>query len=145
MALRIDSSIVRTRIAAALEVVPGWSESPVLPMLFPRMAARPQAHMTFAVEMPSVGIPQDDRQRGSVPVESSVVVRWSYRIRPGSQVADYGSALAAESALVAAIRGTVGVEGPDVKIDSIARVQQGDGTFILGTIQATAWHHYPLI
>jgi len=79
--MAIDSGIVLARVVAACEAAAGWSESPVLPMVFVAQATRPQAHMTFAVELGAVAIPDGDRQRLSIPVRQAVIVRWSYRIR----------------------------------------------------------------
>lgn len=142
--MTLSPQLVRQRIAADLEAISGWSEFTGLPSRFPEFAARPIAHKHFAVDMPSVAIEEGPQKVIGMPLWEDIVVRWSYLIRPADGRDDFDLALIEEQKLVAALRATVGNNGPSCKITGISRTSLADGTYLLGTITATAWHHYPL-
>ena len=136
--------IVRQRIAAKLEAVTGWSEYTGLPSRFAQFAARPIHHKHYSVELASVTIEEGRQKPIGMPLWELVVIRWSYLIRAEDGRGDYDLALTEETKLVQALRDVDGTDGPSCVVTGIARTPISDGTYLLGTITANAWHHYPL-
>ena len=140
----ISPETVRQRIAAAVDAVDGWAEFSGLPSQFPQFAARPINHKHFSVDLLDVEIEEDRQKSIGVPVWQRVTVRWSYLIRASDGRDDYDLALIEEAKIVKAIRFAVGTDGPTCKITGIARAPIAEGTYLLGTITANAWHVYLL-
>lgn len=101
-------------------------------------------HQHFSVELGDVEIEEGRQKAPGMPLWEHVTVRWAYLIRGSDGRDDYDLALVEEAKLVDALRSTVGTDGPSCKITGITRAMVADGTYLLGTVTADAWHHYPL-
>lgn len=140
---------LRERVAAALEAIDGWKESRWAYDLLPLAEPGTYAHLAFAVGVPTVRWPDATesslRKRGAEGgmVETDLRVRWLHRIRGDAQVADYGDAFDAEAAAYKALIGMSKV-GLHLFLVSMSHRIVGDGTWMLGEIQATAIHRLPL-
>ena len=142
--MTVAPQVVRQRIATALAAVSGWAEFAGVPSRFPAFAARPISHKHFSVDMPTVDIEEGRQLAIGMPLWEGVIVRWSFLLRASHGRDDYDAALVEEAKLVAALRFTTGDQGPVVRLTGIARAPISDGTYLLGTITANAWHHYPM-
>lgn len=142
--MSLAPQLVRQRIAAALAALPGWAEFSGVPSRFPAFAARPISHKHFSVGLPGVELAEGRQKAIGMPVSELVVVRWSYLLRASDGRDDYDLALIEEAKLVKALRFAVGDSGPSNTITGIGRAAIADGTYLLGTITAHAWHNYPM-
>lgn len=140
----VPPSTVRSRIAASLEAVTGWRESTFHPGLFGR-DPQPTMHKAFAVGMPTMALPDAQRQKltEGAYVVSQVDVRTGHRIRADAQVADYAAALDEEALLIKAVVGTSTADGIHFLFDSAARDDSIEG-WTLGTLRFRAIHRIAL-
>lgn len=136
---------IRSRVAAAIEAVTGWSESPTVYDRFPD-ATRQVAHLGFAVGVPDTTTLAQDRQRPANGVYAFTVVgvRWTHRLRADAQVADYDAACQAELDMVAAVMGMTRNPGLAPRLRSANRSVVADGTYVLGSAIFDVSHTYPL-
>ena len=145
----LSVATARQRIAAVLEALPGWHESRWGYDIFPLDPGQ-YAHLSFAVGVPDT-VPADAIQfvarkcglNGGV-ANSSIAIRWTYRLRADRQVADYDAALAAEAAALIAI-GTAVSTDVHYMPEELRREVVGDGTWLLGQIRVRATHHMALV
>lgn len=140
----VSASTVRSRIATVLEALTGWKESTFAPGLFGR-DPQPTMHLAFAVGMPTSAIPEGQRQRLSEGafVDSSVSVRWAYRLRGDAQVADYAAALDQEALAIKAVCGASTADGVHYLLSNAIRDDSTEG-WILGTLTFRALHRIAL-
>lgn len=84
----VKFSTIRSRFAAAVEALPGFSESrnPFDPTI---RAPQSVAHLRFWVGVANANaMPNRQRSPGQV-VNTDLVVKFAYRLRPKDQVTDY--------------------------------------------------------
>ena len=103
----LSAALVRSRVAAPVAALTGWTLSRYVYDLF-GADARSIAHKNFVAGVVSTA-PKGGRQRltEGAYVESLAVLRYSYRIRTDAQVSDYDAALDAQGALIAAVMGSI--------------------------------------
>jgi hypothetical protein len=138
---------VRARVAAVVEALAtpaAWSESRWLWDVLPVAEPSTYAHLHFAVgvaETSMGGIEGSRVSRGAdgAMVTTTVVVRWMYRVRADSAVADYDAMLAAEQVLIVAL---AGVAMTDLHLRPVAmrRTTIGDGTWSVNDVTLSAVH-----
>lgn len=145
---------LRNRIREGLTEILGpqhWTESRYPPELFGQ-DTREQRHLGFSVGVPSTVPGALDRQsthggaglRGAV-AETTVAVRWGYRLRAVGTTDDYDGALEAELALTGAL--FLIDRSPELgfRITQLQRsVLPGDEMLLLGTVTLIALHRTPL-
>jgi len=151
-------SVLRQRIASALAIGlgSGARESTNHPELFPRDAASVQ-HLAFAVSVTETSL-LDGRRRMRTQggasdgtegafSESTIRIRWAYRLRIGSTVADMDAATDTEQAVFAALADTDGSGfGPLIpqRIQRQAALTDEGVEFQITTIEMTCQHRYQL-
>ena len=105
---RLSPTTIRARVASTIAgALTGWTESRYAPPTFGRDTAS-ILHLSYSVETPtttSQGVDRQQRAKGTI-ANTEVVARMAYRLRSDNQVADYGSAMTAESSLLKAVLGT---------------------------------------
>lgn len=105
-------SALRQRVAAGLEALSGWNESPFAPDLFPRDTSK-LGHRAFVVGVEQTSThPQPNRRRASstLLVSSTVLVRFAARLTANNQVAAYDAALDLEDAARSAVLGVASTD-----------------------------------
>jgi hypothetical protein len=138
---------IRQSCASTLEVLAGWRESR-WPYDLLGMDPNGLVHKSFAIGV-GQSIPVNlDRQvpATGVYVETEILVRFLWRLRPDNMRGDYDAALAGESALVVALV----ADPPSNRITfkrvvgrAVEAVSEGRNYFV-GTIQMGVHHHYAL-
>lgn len=92
-------SAIRAAIAARIVALEGeWKESRFLP---DRLGYDPSsvAHLAFSVDMPN-GRAAGNRQKPTIYQQETVVVRFTYQVKPKDQIASYDAALDTENSVV---------------------------------------------
>lgn len=151
MALTVQD--LRARIAASITgtIGPdGWRESRYVVDLFPT-DGRDMSHLCFAVGVPATQTDPRDRQSGrggaverGTQANSTVLVRWGFRLRADAQVEDYSDALNAEATLVATVLATDPNPGLSLTVTRMSRGVAGDGTLFVGAVEFLAVHRLSL-
>lgn len=143
--MAIAVSEIRSRVAASLEGLSGWTESRWAPGLYGRDTDH-LMHHSFCIEVESTSIhPRTAKQRISqgALVNTTVTVQWAHRIRQDAQVSDYGLALDAEAAAIVAVMG-VSREDLHIRLQDTRRRTTDEG-WMLGTMRFFATHHLALV
>lgn len=138
---------VRQRFASAL-MAAGWRESPFAADNFPG-DAQPAAHKSFSVVVsqvqpitPAMGV---RGRTGGCTVNSTVSVRFLFRVRADGQVDDYDSAMDEEQAGISAILATS--NRTDLHISFVRSSRQlvdGDGTWCAGSMEFLTTHTFDI-
>lgn len=92
-------SAIRAAIAARIVALGGeWKESRFLP---DRLGYDPSsvAHLAFSVDMPN-GRAAGNRQKPTIYQQETVVVRFTYQVKPKDQITSYDAALDAENTVI---------------------------------------------
>lgn len=146
----LDVADLRARIAAAVEALAApsaWKESPN-PALYPRDPGR-WAHLSFAVTTPRTlfrsPVESSRLRRGTEGglVDTTVLVRWVFRLRGDAMVADYDAALDAELVLMKALLG-VALTDLHLELVSADRPISPEGEWLIGQVTLTAQHRLSL-
>lgn len=149
MSATLAPSAVRARIAAVVEALTtphAWSESRWPYGVFPTAEPSRDAHLAFAVGIPSTTVDGHiESQRGSRGAaggvaHSSVRIAWLYSLTGDGGVSDYDAALDAEATLLAAIGAVAKTDGLHLSIESATRKVVGDGTWLVGEVGLSAQH-----
>lgn len=137
-----DTSGIRGLVSDAIGALDGWTVSRWGPDLFGRDTDH-LMHQSYCVEVPETAVmAADGRQRVSegLLVESTVLVRWAWRLRGDAQSADYDASLDAEQDIAGAARG---ITTAHVLVGSMTRTSRPEG-WVLGTVRLRAIHRYAL-
>ena len=148
--MAVTVATVRSRVAAALAAVSGWTQSTAVGGdQWPQTGEGEQAqHKHFAVTCPastpwSRGDSYTGRTTGA-GYETRTRVDWRYRLRVDAQANDYDSALDAEDDLVAASLGSSSDGGLRlVEVTSVRRLLQdsaGRPVAVWGILTFSAIH-----
>jgi hypothetical protein len=107
---------------------------------------RQREHLAFVIGFPSTDFARG-RQRPSEGLQSdtSISIRWCYRLRAAHTEVDTDSALAAEQHLVALIKATPKDPGLTLVFRRLDRPTNNQDLAFLGEILLTVNHYYPLV
>lgn len=145
----LTRSSLRRRVADAILVTQDryqWIESAYHVDLVgqdPRVAA----HLSFGVGILTTIPANLDRQRTAVGTVAStgVLVRFVHQMRPDSQIADYGSALDAGEAMVAACMALETDPSLSITLSQYRTPRlAGDGTYLLSDVEFLCLHRTAL-
>lgn len=132
-------------IHLALQLGEGWEESFYPYGLFPDLDSRHDHHQSFCVGVPSSGALQG-RQQGHIAVTTTVMVAFTFQLRPDDLPTSYDEALQAEMAVIralASVKNALG--GQPYVIKAIERtILEELGDVFLGVIQGQVTHPIPL-
>lgn len=136
-------------VATAIGTLPGWRISPYAAGNFP---GDPEGwgHRAFTVEARSTRLapgPESSRVRRAAlgRADTSISVRWIWRLPEGHQWTEYLAALDGEAALLVALTRVSGGPGSSDGLhvdwsDTVSRQTVADGTWLLSEISGTARH-----
>lgn len=140
-------SRIEAQITSALgSASPAWVPSAMAFDAFPGGDLDDQQALAFAVGLPSSDVIGGRTAPGrQVAVSTVVGVRWTYRLRSDTHVADYDAALGQEVELVQAVTATTGDRGPAAELVRIERgIAAEDAELFIGTVMFRVFHQYPL-
>ena len=92
-------SAIRAAIAARIVALGGdWKESRFLP---DRLGYDPSsvAHLSYSVDLPN-GRAVGNRQKPTIYQQETVIIRFTYQVKPKDQISSYDSALDVENTVV---------------------------------------------
>ena len=144
---------VRQQVATALEAVSGWTESTYLSPLWDSanmLGLSPHKRFgVFPSSTTTAGRRETQKIRnrpGGSMVTTRLDVRWMWRVRSDSQVADLDAALAAERTLIsAAVSDPAGTDVRWVLVSATRRpTPDGEAAFIDGTFSIDCLHQIDL-
>lgn len=139
----VDVSTLRTRIAAAVSALSGFTEGKQPYTAFLRDPGT-VAHKRFAVGAITT-TPAQERQRATdgTPVQSVFRIAFYFRLRPKDQIADYGAALTAEHDVIKAClaqNGTL-LANCQIVFNSVSRREVDTaGEWYTGEVEIRALH-----
>lgn len=142
----LSVSAVRQRIAAAVEALPGWTQSRYAHPLFGSDTKNLAPH-SFAVGVAESVLHEADGRQVTAEGclwETAVDVAFLHNLRLDAQVQDWDAMLDAEAALIVAV---VGISRRDLHIlqAGASREVLGDGTYALSTVRFRAIHRIQLV
>lgn len=144
----VPVAIIRTRAAASLAALEGWTESNHPPDRFGR-DSRPLQHRCFAAAVPTTSV-DDPRHRRAVGAgamaNTTLSIRWSWNLRVEAVVADTTAALEAQALLVSTLLGTIVRDGlSSVTLTSATNSSTTEGTYLVGELTFRIYHRLPLV
>lgn len=139
---RIEAQIVSALGSAS----PAWVVSALAFDAFPGGDLDDRQALAFAVGLPSSDVLAPRPTSGRQVATSTIVgIRFTYRLRADTHVADYDAALVQEVALVQAVSGTTGTRGPAAELVRIERgIAEADHELYIGTLMFRVFHQYPM-
>ena len=136
---------LRQRIEAALSAVAGFTLSP---LVLDNFARSPESvmHRGFAVGVPVSRWTTNGRQRVTVGSldETTITVRFAYKIKPKAQNASYDAALDDERSLIKAVVGMSRVNVTGLVYDNTRRAVLDSGEWVVIDVAFSAQHLSPL-
>jgi len=149
MSATLAVSAVRQRIAAVVEALASpaaWTESGWPYGAFPAAEPGQDAHLTFAVGVPSTSFAthietsRTTRAANGGAAHTDVRVAWLFALASDGEVSDVDGALDAEQLLITALVGTAHTSGLHVYVEGATRQVVGDGTYLLGEVRLATTH-----
>ncbi|MBM4369805.1 MAG: hypothetical protein FJ102_26580 [Deltaproteobacteria bacterium] len=145
--MSVTVASIRQQVAAAIDSdlsASGWREATGTVDTFGEGDGEGRLHLGYAVGCPET-VATGDRQKVSLGtlVDTTVRVRWAYRVGALRQVADYDAALEAEASLIKAVATTRDGTGRHVLWLSASRVVDDQG-WMLGDLAFRAQHRLAL-
>lgn len=143
----ISFSTIRSRFATEVATLTGFtvSRNPLDPAL---RLPDTLAHLRFAVGIGGAIAREDSRQGASVGafMETTVEVRFSYRLRPKDQVADYDSAFDKAELIIKKIldRTLALYQDLHIRLNRMIHRITDSGEFMIITIEFACLHHIPI-
>lgn len=142
--MSLKFSEIRSAIAQQVETISGFHLVKMLPDYFGR-AQDTVAHKGFSVEIGNTNERSDERQRRSIGVyvESSVIVRFAYRLRPMDVYpTDYDNTLDAEEAvLLACLNSYQSIESEvQIRYNSSTRESTDSNEYMIVSLNFTVIH-----
>ena len=140
--MSLSVKALRQRVEAAVSAVAGFTLSP---LALDNFARSPESvmHRGFAVGVPESRWTQNGRQRISVGSldETTIAVRYAYKMKPKAQNASYDAALDDERSLIQAVVGMsrANVTGL-VYVDTPRRAVLDEGEWIVIDVNFSAQH-----
>jgi len=138
-------STLRNHLAGAAV---GWTEIAGVPEML-GMDPRSLTHLGYSVAVPTSSPVTPDRQarggvhRGAV-VQSTVIVRWAYRLPVNDQRNGYDDALASEQSLCRIVLAVPGEDQILLRWSAASRSPTSDGSHITGQLEFVCLHTYDL-
>jgi hypothetical protein len=142
----VSVATIRSRVAAALDTIEGWTESRHPPDRFGRDTSQ-LSHRCFAVAVPTTTADERRQRRSRGVVSSTTVdVHWSWRLRVDAVVPDTTEGLEAEELLTDAIFDVVNRDQiTSITLTSADRSSTDEGTYLVGRVRVRVVHRLPLI
>lgn len=141
--MSIKVSEVRTAIAAQVATISGFKELP-FPGEYLGRVQNSIAHKGFGVSIDTSNS-AEDRQARRTPyyLQSNVIVKFSYRLRPHDLILDYGAALDAEQEVITACLGSYTTIKPGLQIRFQRAVRNFTDSleYIIIQIEFLTYHH----
>ena len=143
----VTLSTIRTRFATAVTSITGMTESR---NPFEDVIRAPQsvAQKRFWVGITSAIASEDGRQSTTVgaQMETTVSVKFAYRLRPKDQVTDYGEALDQAETVIAKLtaRGAPLSTDLQIRFSQLTTDITASGEYIIPTAEFSVLHFLPL-
>lgn len=143
----VSLSAIRQRFSAAVKTIPGFTESrnPLDPQI-----RQPDtlSNLRFAVGIGGSVAREDSRQLSPVGafMETSVEVRFTYRLRPKDQVTDYDGSMDQAELIIKKIldRGAPLYTNIHIRLDRMIHNVTDSGEYIITSLEFAVLHHLPL-
>lgn len=127
-------------IAAKVDGLTGFREVRQLPELFAR-TQNSLAHLGFAVE---VSTTSETNERQRIPVglyaNTTVRIKYAYRLRPHDLILDYGNALDKEQLIIAAVMDRNFSKGIEIRFVRATRRTPDSQEYLISEIELQALH-----
>tara|TARA_R100000664_G_C2760064_1_gene150716 strand:- start:16253 stop:16699 length:447 start_codon:yes stop_codon:yes gene_type:complete len=147
MSAAVSLSTIRSRFSTQIKTISGFTESR---NPFDGYGRSPNtvSHQRFAVGITGVNTRDDDRQKQprGVMCETTVLVRYPYRIRPKDQVASYDNALdSAESVMRSITTRSDGLhEKLQIRFQGLDNELSDSGEYLTITLNFNVLHYLSL-
>ncbi len=132
---------IQTAISEQISLLSGFKEAPTLPDYFGRIQ-NTLAHKGYVVGLPN-SRQMPERQRGVIYIESSIQIKFAYRLRPhDAYPLDYKNALLAEKQVTSQVLQSYQSiqQGIQIRFDSANRSATDSTEYMIHTINFIIYH-----
>ncbi len=138
--MTVSVAEVQSTLAAKISALSGFRQVRQLPEMFGR-AHNTLAHLGFSVEVAQTSeIPERQRIPVGLYVNSSIRVKFAYRLRPHDIILDYGNALDKEQAVISVLLARNFAKGIEVKFIRATRRTPESQEYLISEIEINALH-----